>query len=550
MANSRERILIVEHDPVVSDLIGRQTLQASGYQVFVASDGNTAISKALQWSPDLLIIDLHLPGLTGKDLMVALSSQGLQVPIIILAKRGSEADIMQTFRLGAADYLMLPAREAEVISAVERVMRQGQDRRERERLAQQLQQTNQELQSRVRELTTIFAIGKAVTSVTDPATLLDKVLDAAMRVTQADMGWFMLRDEADRPFVVAAERNLPPSLGIRLNQPWDDGISSLVAMSGEILSINGDPLRRFKISSLGQSALIVPIKVQQKKVIGLLAMMRRQSTAFGASEQHLLDAVADYASISIMNARLLRGMEERARAQQQAAETAQRSGKVNIEILEMARSEIAPALAAAFDAMDKLSKDPTANWRANQRQLLAVVYDQLKAMNEVAASMSPHRYTKKSSAEKSRCVLGDQVRAVVQKMQPFAQQKGLSLMAELPAEPVVVGVESDLVVQILEGVLSTVIGVSSQGAMVGLRIGKQGDQARAAVRTSGLAIDPKELAKMLDPQGAAPGGGRMAGLGIRLSLVKEMIMGESGKIWLEGEPGKDIIVHLSLPLSQ
>ena len=548
MANPRERILIVEHDPVVSDLIARQTLQASGYQVFVASDGSTAISKALQWSPDLVLIDLHLPGLTGKDLMVALSSQGLQVPIIILAKRGSESDIMQTFRLGAADYLLLPVREAEVIAAVERVLRQGLDRRERERLAQQLQQTNQELQSRVRELTTIFAIGKAVTSVTDPATLLDKVLDAAMRVTQAEMGWFLLRDDVERPFVVVAERNLPASLGVRLNQPWDDGISSLVAMSGEILAIHGDPLKRFKISSLGQSALIVPIKVQQKKVIGLLAMLRRQAAAFGPSEQHLLDAVADYASISIMNARLLRGMEDRARAQQQAAELAQRSGKVNIEILEMARNELTPALTSSFEAIDTLRKDPTARWRPDQVQLLATIRDQLNVINDVAASITPHRYqAKKSGAEKSRSILGDQVRAVVQKMQPFAQQNGLSVVAELPAEPVAVGVESDPLVQILEGVLSTLIRFSSPGAMIGLRIGKQGDQARVAVRTSSIKIDPREISKMLDPQGAAPGG-KGAGHAIRLNLVKEIVSGEGGKIWVEGEAGKDAIMHLALPL--
>ena len=94
-------------------------------------------------------------------------------------------------------------REAEVVSAVERVLKQVHERRERERLAQQLQQTNQELQLRVRELTTIFSVGKAVTSITDMSMLMDRILEGAVRVAQADLGWFLMRDEKNKPFVLA-----------------------------------------------------------------------------------------------------------------------------------------------------------------------------------------------------------------------------------------------------------------------------------------------------------------------------------------------------------
>ena len=124
--------------------------------------------------------------------------------MILLAQRGQESDIVQAFRLGAADYLLLPVREAEVVSAVERVLKQVHERRERDRLAQQLQQTNQELQLRVRELTTIFSVGKAVTSITDLSMLMDKILEGAVSVTQADLGWFLMRDDANKPFVLVA----------------------------------------------------------------------------------------------------------------------------------------------------------------------------------------------------------------------------------------------------------------------------------------------------------------------------------------------------------
>ncbi len=119
-----ERILLVENDPDISDLIARQALKPLGYQVDVVADAGSAIKKALQTPPDLVIANLNLPGLSGKDLLVALSSQGVHTPLMIIAEKGQEQDVIQAFRLGAADILLWPARDAEVVSAVERVLTQ------------------------------------------------------------------------------------------------------------------------------------------------------------------------------------------------------------------------------------------------------------------------------------------------------------------------------------------------------------------------------------------------------------------------------------------
>ena len=128
---------------------------------------------------------------------------------------------------------------------------------------------NQELQRRVRELTTIFSIGKAVISITDQRALFDKIVEGAVFITEADLGWLLLKDDRSKAYLLCSQQNLPASLVSRLNQPWDDGIGSLVALSGKSLSIHGDPIKRFKAAQLGQSALVVPIKVKNE-VMGLL----------------------------------------------------------------------------------------------------------------------------------------------------------------------------------------------------------------------------------------------------------------------------------------
>jgi two-component system NtrC family sensor kinase len=339
MKPSLERILVVENDPEIIDLITRQTLQAIGYRVEVAQGAPVALQEAARFSPDVIIANLQLPGLSGKDLLVALNSQGMDVPVIVVAAKGMEGDIIQAFRLGASDYVLWPAREAEIVTAVERVLKQVRARKERENLAKQLKQTNDELHRRVRELTTIFAIGKAVTSITDQSSLFDKVVEGAVYVTESDAGWLLIRSTGERTFLLGAQRNLPASSSIRLNQPWDDGISSLVALSGESLTIHGSPLARFKVSRIGQSALVVPVKIK-KEVIGLLVVVRKEPIPYSPSNQTLLEAVADYASISMVNARLFRALEERVRSSELAAQNAQANERAKDEMITKLRQEL------------------------------------------------------------------------------------------------------------------------------------------------------------------------------------------------------------------
>jgi DNA-binding response OmpR family regulator len=311
MSTSAERVLLVESDPAIIELIAHQALQPLGYQVHIVGDVNAAIIHAAQSVPDLVIADLNLPGLSGKDLLVALNSQGLQVPVIVLASKGQENNVIQAFRLGGTDYLLWPARETEVVSAVERVLKQVHETRARQRLDVQLKDTNEELQRRLRELTTIFAVGKAVISITDQKVLFDKIVEGAVYVAEADYGWLQIRDDHLRTFVLTAHRNLPDVWARKIGQPLDDGISSLVALSGETLAINGDPLKRFRVSMLGLSALVTPIKIQHE-VIGLLVVVRKTNQPFDGTTQSLLGAVADYASISLVNARLFRALQDNA----------------------------------------------------------------------------------------------------------------------------------------------------------------------------------------------------------------------------------------------
>ena len=307
MASAGDRILLVEDDPDISDLIARQTLIPVGYSVDVAADSAAAIKQALLTPPDLIIANLNLTGLTAKDLLVAFAAQGINTPVLVVAGKGQEQDIIQAFRLGAADYLLWPSRDAEVLAAVERVLSRVHEIRDRQRLDQKLSEVNQQLQRRGRELTAILNVGKAVASITDHRFLFRKIVEGLIQVSEADIAWLLIRDEESKQFLLVAQRGLPEGWARKMNMPLDDGISSLVALSGETLAISGEPLVRFRVANLGKSACVVPIKIQ-REVIGMSVVVRKDTRPFEKMEQTLLEAISDYASIALLNARLFRAL--------------------------------------------------------------------------------------------------------------------------------------------------------------------------------------------------------------------------------------------------
>jgi len=260
MAPAGDHILLVENDPQISDLIARQTLRSVGYQVDVVSDASSAIKSAVQASPDLIIVDLNLPGLSAKDMIVALSSQGVNAPILALAGKGQEHDIIQAFRLGAADYILWPARDAEVLSAVERVLGRVHELRDRQRLDSKLSAVHQELQQKLRELNTFINIGKAVSSTTNQRVLFQRLVDGAIQLGAADLAWLLVREDKSREFYLFAQRGLPEEWAGRMNKPLDDGVSRLVALSGETLSISGEPLQKLRVASLDYATERVSIR--------------------------------------------------------------------------------------------------------------------------------------------------------------------------------------------------------------------------------------------------------------------------------------------------
>ena len=118
------KILIVEDEPnMVAGL--RDNFEFEGYQVITAPDGAAGLERALSEAPDLVILDVMMPRLSGLDVCKQLKSKRPSIPIIMLTARGQEIDKVVGLELGADDYVTKPFSIRELLARVKAVLRRA-----------------------------------------------------------------------------------------------------------------------------------------------------------------------------------------------------------------------------------------------------------------------------------------------------------------------------------------------------------------------------------------------------------------------------------------
>lgn len=115
------RVLIVEDEPALADSI-RYGLEREGYECTVLGDGSRAVDFVRSWRPDLVLLDLMLPGMPGTDVCREIRTTG-PVPIVMVTAKDTEADKVIGLELGADDYITKPFSMRELIARVRAVIR-------------------------------------------------------------------------------------------------------------------------------------------------------------------------------------------------------------------------------------------------------------------------------------------------------------------------------------------------------------------------------------------------------------------------------------------
>jgi len=121
---SPPRILVVDDEPTIRNVLASY-LRHEGYEAITAEDGPSAVAADEQHDPDLLVLDVLMPGYDGLQVMARVRHRRA-VPIILLTARGEEADRIGGLRLGADDYVVKPFSPREVVARVAAVLRRAE----------------------------------------------------------------------------------------------------------------------------------------------------------------------------------------------------------------------------------------------------------------------------------------------------------------------------------------------------------------------------------------------------------------------------------------
>jgi two-component system response regulator MprA len=124
----KAHILVVDDDPRITDLL-RRVLAYEGYSVASAASGNEALKRTLERPPDLVVLDIMLPGLDGLEVARRLRAAGDNVPVLMVTARDAVADRVKGLETGADDYLVKPFAPEELVARVKALLRRNQEAR-------------------------------------------------------------------------------------------------------------------------------------------------------------------------------------------------------------------------------------------------------------------------------------------------------------------------------------------------------------------------------------------------------------------------------------
>ena len=314
---TEETILIVDDSQAIRDLLGRKLLSPSGYQVVMASNGNAAIRIARQQHLDLVLLDVNLPDISGIKVLKALREADYGVPVIMITSHVEPEIILQSFRLGAKNYLQKPFTADEVFTAIDKVFAEARWQREREQMTIALVEANHKLQEQIKVWSALDKIGRAITATLNANDAQRRLMQGINQIMQVEAGSLFLVDESTGELVlkVSLRENIEKRKPIRL--PPGQGIAGWVLQNEQSVVVpEAYSDRRFlpgidqqHTGFLTRSVLAVPLIVN-KRAVGVIEVINPvgQKKQFEPTDLEILEALALSVSVAVENARLYERM--------------------------------------------------------------------------------------------------------------------------------------------------------------------------------------------------------------------------------------------------
>ena len=520
----RERIVVADDVVEIRELCQR-VLEAQGYRVHTAQNGEEAIAIASEHPVDLLITDLRMPRLTGLDAYRRMREFRPDLLAIVMTGYGTMDSAIEALKLGAYEFLLKPFSPRDLLSAVERTL-------SRRRL---------ELQNaRLKAFIPLFDLGQVSTSADAPNTLPQRTLEIAYEETAASRAVLVRIANQQRLVLQAAIGGDAEQAANALNQTIAN--SAMLAAREPILLDQAEAGEWGRLLGNGEfgPGVVQPL-VHRDQLLGFIAVARQpDEPAFTQDEVEFLSVLGSQAAIAFENSALLSQV-------QSAYERLAEMDHLKSEFISIAAHELRTPLAVILAYAALLEEEATG---AVQEHLGQVVVAAMQLKSIIDEMVSLRRIdTGEQQIELTPISLAEVTERVLQEQQPLIHQKNHTVVVEIPDDAPAACADEQVVALILSNLISNAIKFTPAGGTVRIQVTTDADAVVYCIRDTGVGIPPDQLERVFERfyQVEPSLRRRHGGIGLGLSIAREMADLVDGRIWAESPLDGGAAFYLSLP---
>ncbi len=404
------------------------------------------------------------------------------------------------------------------------------------------------LEKRLRQLERILEVNLELVSTVEIEPLLDRIVSIAAELTDSEGASILLLDEqsGDLRFCTAAD----PQISARLKEipvPVHGSIAGRVLTDRQpmiVANATTDPSHFRQIGAqigfLTRSLLAVPLQARDRCIGVLEAVNKRDPSGFTQEDLEILTALAAQATVAIENARLVEALRA---AYRKLGEL----DRMKSDFIAIASHELRTPLSLVLGYASLLQQQGTGG-----RELEGVLRAATRLKN-IIETMLNLRYLETGEMVLSREVfdLREEVALACETYRSLAESSALTIECILPETPLIVRADREKIRLVLDNLLSNAVKFNSPGGRVKVRAIHRPEMAEIVVADTGIGIPPEALPRIFERfyQAEDPMTRRYGGLGLGLSIVREMVERHGGRVWAESTPGEGSRFYVRLPLS-
>ena len=528
MSNAQDTILVVDDSESIRSKLNAQ-LKSLGFHVILAANGREGLAAVAQHTPSLILLDYQLPDTTGLDVLRKVRSDGSTVPIILMTAEGSERIAVAAFQMGVRDYLIKPFEQKDVADAIDRSLREVRLQREKEVLLNQLQ-------AQVRQLTVLHRVGKAVTAQLESTNLLERIVEAAAYLSNADEGFVQLIEGNE--LLLSSAYNVSPIHLRELHKHSDYELASRSLRTNKPIRMNAERDGiRVQANYLAQAVLMVPLLVGTEALGVLTVAATKHRRAFDEHDERVMMMLADYASIALHNARTYNALRE-TQGRLVEAEKMAGMGRMAASLAH----EINNPLAIIRSGLELLGQ---------QHEPGTAMGDMVHGLDEEIARIARLLHTLvnfyQPAHDGAPPDLNQLIISLMQITKPQLDRAKIKLYQELATDLPPPSISADACKQVLLNLVRNAIDAMPEGGNLTIRTAHYRDRVYMSVEDQGIGIPAEHRERIFEPFFSTKG---VTGTGLGLAVVYGIVQQVGGTITVDSTLDKGSIFTIRLPIAE